>query len=238
MRMMRTLWLGLVMLLALGLSPGRAQAREVLGGQYRYWVFSDNDDLRDVLAYYSNHNVFAQLEYWDFVSSKDQFRPELGFNIWGRHRSVYTIHWRHEHDQERFMFGTEQVLGKQWVGRAQVDPIVSDHAKTLIVAQVGADYYWGSYNFASATVIRDPRSDGFWTFPVRVRLANESNDWLQLTVAPATERTIGWATDVKYRSLRLGVEHNSRYDFTDVDNIIYTIGFERELHWFEPAREE
>ena len=62
--------------------------------------------------------------------------------------------------------------------------------------------------------------------PLRVRLANEANDWVQATVAPASWRTLGWDFDVKYRWLRTGVERNSRFDFTDLDNVIWTIGFE------------
>jgi len=43
---------------------------------------------------------------------------------------------------------------------------------------------------------------------------------------PASKRTFGWAVDVKARWLRLGVERNNRYDFTRVDNDIFTVGFE------------
>ena len=75
-------------------------------------------------------------------------------------------------------------------------------------------------------MIRDPRSGGLWVYPMRVRLANEDNDWLQVTLAPASERSLGWAIDGKLRWLRLGYERNNRYDFTDQDNDILTIGFE------------
>jgi len=62
--------------------------------------------------------------------------------------------------------------------------------------------------------------------PLRVRLANEQDDWVQATFAPASGRTVGWALDLKRRWVRLGVERNNRYDFTDLDNTIYTVGFE------------
>jgi hypothetical protein len=45
-------------------------------------------------------------------------------------------------------------------------------------------------------------------------------------VAPASKRTLGWAADVKLRWLRLGVERNSRFDFSTRDNVIYTAGVE------------
>ena len=100
------------------------------------------------------------------------------------------------------------------------------HGQPDFVYSAGLEYYWMSYNFASVDVIRDPRGDDLWVVPVRVRLANESNDWVQFTVAPASRRTLGWAADVKLKWLRLGVEQNSRFDFTTRDNIIYTVGVE------------
>ena len=198
-----------------------------VGAQVRYWAFSDHNDLRDVLAYWVPGPFHVQLEYWDFVrkDTKDQFRPEIGIHLRDYRRSVYTVQWRHEREQERFWLGTDQVVSDHWVARAEVSPIVSTDSTEWVV-DVGADYYWGSYNFAQATVIRDPREDGLWVVPMRVRLATEADDWFQVTVAPASRRTIGWAVDAKASWLRLGVERNSRYDFTRLDNVVYTIGFQ------------
>jgi hypothetical protein len=225
MRRVATL-LWLVLLAA----PAGATPPAYVGGQFRYWAFSDDNDLRDVLAYWVPGPAHVQLEYWDFVDpgTSDQFRPELGIHLRDRRRSVYTLQWRHERRQERFWLGTDQVLADHVVGRAELSPIVADNS-TLWVESLGADYYWGSWNFASATLIHDPRFDGLWVVPVRVRLANEANDWLQLTVAPASRRTVGWAIDVKKRWVRAGVERNNRYDFTQLNNTIFTIGFERSL---------
>ena len=75
-------------------------------------------------------------------------------------------------------------------------------------------------------MVRDPREGGLWVVPMRARFASEANNWLQLTLAPASERSIGWAADAKIRWVRLGVERNSRYDFTTRDNIIVTAGVE------------
>jgi hypothetical protein len=61
---------------------------------------------------------------------------------------------------------------------------------------------------------------------MRVRLADENNDWVQATLTPTTDRALGWALDTKVRWLRAGIERNSRYDFTNVDNLIFTLGFE------------
>jgi hypothetical protein len=101
------------------------------------------------------------------------------------------------------------------------------------VARIGGDVYWKSWNFLSLDLIRDPRLEGLWVVPMRVRLANEANDWVQLTFAPASRRTVGWAVDVKKRWVRLGVERNNRFDFTRLDNTIVTAGFEVSL----PPRE-
>ena len=138
------------------------------------------------------------------------------------------MQWRHERKKERFWFGTGQVLDDHFVGRAEVSPIVSSD-ETLVVYALGLDYYWASYSFAHVTVIRDPRDDGLWVVPLRVRFANESNDWFQAGIAPASERTIGWHAEAKIKGVRFGVERNNRYDFTTLDNIIFTLGYERAI---------
>jgi len=211
-------------------APAAATPPAYVGGQYRYWAFSNHNDLRDVLAYWVPGPFHVQLEYWDFVDhdTDDQFRPEIGLHLRDSRRSVYTLQWRHEHRQERYTVGTDQVLSDHIVGRAEISPIVSRDS-TVWVLSAGGDYYWGSYNFASATLIHDPRGDDLWVVPLRVRLANEANDWVQATLAPASRRTLGWAFDVKAHWLRVGVERNSRYDFTNLDNVVYTIGFEKAL---------
>jgi hypothetical protein len=213
-------------LLGLALSARPSAARPaVVGGQYRYWAFSNQDDLRDVLAYWVPGPFHVQLEYWDRVRGEDQFRPEVGLHLRDSRKSVYTLQWRHELRQERFWLMTDQVLSDHVVGRAEIGPIVTADSTTWTFG-VGGDYYWGSYNFLSATVYHDPRGDDLWVVPVRLRLANEENDWVQATVAPASKRTLGWAFDLKYRWLRTGVERNSRFDFTNLDNTIWTVGFE------------
>ena len=225
-----------VLLLAglLAAPPAAAETTGRLGGQYRYWTVSDGNDLRDVLLYWATPRFHVQLEHWDFADPQtdDRFRPEVGLSLRDRRKGVYSAQWRHERRQERYWFGTDQILGDHVVGRAEVSPIVAS-GSTLWVASLGADYYWKSWNFLSLDVIRDPRLDGLWVVPMRVRLANEANDWVQVTVAPASRRTIGWAVDVKKRWVRVGVERNNRYDFTRVDNTIVTAGFELAL----PPRE-
>ena len=212
----------------LAAAPVRAERPPVLGGQYRYWAFSDHNDIRDVLAYWVPGPFHVQLEYWDRVDGPDEFRPEVGFHLRDRRRSVYTVQWQHQLDQDRFWFMTDQVTTSHIVTRFELSPIVSSET-TLWVQGVGADYYWGSYNFASITLYHDPRGSDLYTLPTRVRLANEKNDWIQFSLVPATERSIGWAVDVKKNWLRAGIERNDRYDFTNVDNLIFTVGFEVEV---------
>jgi hypothetical protein len=196
------------------------------GAQFRYWSFTDGNDMRDYIAYGVSGPVHVQLEYWDFDEGEDQFRPEVGLHLRDSRRSVYNFEWRHEKRQERFTIGTDQVLSDHIVGRVSASPIFAYDGPTLTVLTAGADYYWGSYNFLSATLYHDPRGDDLWVVPVRLRLANESNDWVQVTMAPASKRTLGWAFDFKYRWARAGVERNSRFDFTNLDNVIFTVGFE------------
>lgn len=225
-------WMALWLLAGItAAAPAAATTPATVGGQYRYWSFSDRNDLRDVLAYWVPGALHVQLEVWDFLdpAAPDQFRPEVGVHLRDRRRSVYTLQWRHERRQERFWLGSDQVLSEHLVGRAEVSPIVATDS-TLWVGSLGGDYYWGSWSFLSATLVRDPRGDGLWVVPVRLRLATEANDWFQVTIAPASRRTLGWAVDAKQRWLRLGVERNNRYDFTRRDNTIVTAGIELELH--------
>lgn len=223
--------LALALAAACARAPVAAAGPPVVGGQFRYWAFSNHNDLRDVLAYWAPGPFHVQLEYWDFVDdqTKDRFRPEVGIHLRDARRSVYTLQYRHEGEQERFWAMTDQVIGDRLVGRLEVSPIVPHEGNTQVVLGAGLDVYWRSYDFAQVTVYRDPRAGGLWVVPMRVRFANEANDWFQVTVAPASRRTVGWAVDGKWRWLRAGVERNNRYDFTTLDNVITTIGFERRL---------
>src|SRR5262249_32841011 len=154
-----------------------------------------------------------------------------------RRGSVYTVAGRAEmhlpapdFSHYRFWVGTDQLLLDHVVGRVQVDMITSPSFHPEYVEALGADYYWGSWNFFSAAAIYDDREGGLWTFPCRTRLANEDNDWVQFTIVPAVKQTWGWAVDVKKGWVRAGIERNDRYDFTDRNNIIFTVGFEAPLH--------
>jgi hypothetical protein len=208
-------------------APGR------LGAQFRYWSFEDGNDSRNPIVYWVPGPFHVQLEAWDYLEGRDQLRPELGVHLRDRRRSSYDLQWRHELETERFTLGTGQVLSDHLVGKASLAALVHSDS-TEFVGSAGLDVYWRSYSFAGVDVIRDPRGDDLWVVPMRLRLANESNDWVQFTVAPASRRSLGWAADAKFRWLRLGVEQNSRFDFTTRDNVIFTAGVEFEL----PARGE
>lgn len=196
-----------------------------LGAQFRYWAFDDGNDNRNPLVYWIARNYHVQLEVWDYEEGQDQFRPELGVHLFDSRRSAYSAQWRHEKGLERYTLSTEQVLSDHFVGKLAVSALVAADS-TDYMWQGGFDYYWGSWSFAGAEVIRDPRGDELWVFPLRARIADEDNDWVQFTVAPASQRTIGWAVDMKYRWLRFGIEQNSRYDFSTRDNIVFTVGAE------------
>lgn len=226
----RTTHAALALLLALTCAGSAAAAPPPnrVGAQFRYWSFEDGNDNRNPLVYAVFWPFHVQLEVWDYDNGTDQFRPELGFHLRDARRSSYDLQWRHELDTERFTVGTGQVLSPNVVGKASVSALI--HAdSTNFAYSAGVDAYWGSYSFAGVDVIRDPRGDDLWVVPVRVRLANEVNDWVQFTVAPASRRTLGWAADAKFRWARFGVEQNSRFDFTTRDNIIFTAGVEFEL---------
>ena len=220
--------IAIVLILALALAAGAAVpgfALPVAGAQERVWTFSNDRRMYDQILYWAPGWCHVQLEQWNFEHGEDQFRPEVGLHLHDARRSTYTLQWRHERDDERAWAGSEQVIGKRWVGRGEVSPLFFRDS-TTVVWDVGADVYYGSYGFAGVTLLHDPREGGLWVVPVRVRLANESNDWVQFTVAPASKRSIGWAADARWRIVRVGVERNSRFDFTSLDNTIYTAGIE------------
>jgi len=150
-----------------------------------------------------------------------------------RRRSSYDMQWRHELDVERLTLGTGQVLSDHVVGKISVAALVNRDS-TEYVYSGGIDAYWHSYSFAGVDVLRDPRGDDLWVVPVRLRLANEGNDWVQFTLAPASRRTLGWAADAKVKWLRFGLERNNRFDFTTRDNIISTLGVEFALPAEQP----
>lgn len=227
---MRMRTLALLALLSLSAAAFPVAAGTLVGAQFRYWSFTDGNDLRDPLVYLQAGPVRAQLEYWQPLRGEEQFRPELGLHVRDARRSSYFVQWRHERSQERLWFGTEQVVRAGWVARASVGPMLPhEGGDPSVLLEGGADRYWGDYSFAGATLVHDPREGGLWVAPVRARFATERNDWLQLTVAPAARRTFGWAVDLKRGILRAGIERNSRFDFTARDNVIFTLGFEARL---------
>jgi hypothetical protein len=218
----------LALALVAAAAPASAAPGRRAGGQFRYWQADNGTDLRDYIVYYAQDWFHVQYEYWDYVApqSHDHARPEIGFHVKDPRHSVYSAVWRHEYRRNRYSLSTDQIVGDHWVARAEISPIVWEDSTDVVLA-AGADYYWGSYHYASATVIRDPRGGDFWSFPMRVRIATESNNWVQATVAPATHHSVGWALDLQYRGARVGIERNNRYDFTTEDNVIFTVGYER-----------
>ena len=206
-------------------TSAQAAAPMRVGAQFRYWAFDDHNDNRNPILYWVPAPFHVHLEVWDYVRGTDQFRPELGVTLRDARRSSYDVQWRHELDVERVTLGTGQVMSEHVVGKASVAALVNRDS-TEYVYSAGLDVYWHSYSFAGVEVIRDPRGDELWVVPARIRLANEANSWLQLTVAPASRRTLGWAADAKVSWLRFGVERNSRFDFTTRDNVIFTLGVE------------
>ena len=141
---------------ARGVRSAGIHVAELVGGQARYWVFSDHNDLRDVLAYWVPGPFHVQLEYWDFLdgNSDDQFRPEIELHLHDRRRRL------HDPLPARTAPGARLDQHRpdphnHLVGRVMVSPITADDG-TLVVNSLSADFYWKEWNFASLDVIRDP----------------------------------------------------------------------------------
>lgn len=93
---MRMRTLALLALLSLHGAAFPAAAGTLVGAQFRYWSFTDGNDLRDPLVYLQAGPVRAQLEYWQPLRGEEQFRPELGVHVRDARRSSYFVQWRHE----------------------------------------------------------------------------------------------------------------------------------------------
>src|SRR5262249_39091631 len=80
----------------LAATPAAAAMSGRLGSQYRYWDFSNGNDLRDVLAYWAARSWHVQLEVWNFVDpdTPDQFRPEVGVTLRDHRKSTYSAQYR------------------------------------------------------------------------------------------------------------------------------------------------
>ena len=139
----------LVLAAAFAFAPTHASAGAV-GAQFRYWAFKDGNDNRNPLIYYSPGPYHIQLEVWDYVRGKDQFRPEVGVHLHDKRRSVYTLQWRHEDQIERLTFGTEQLLAHGFVAKASVSPLIGADT-TVVVYQAGLHYYFQSHSRTSTT---------------------------------------------------------------------------------------
>ena len=222
---------GLVLVIAaVAPQPAAAQTNAPrVGAQFRFWDFDGPNDNRDYIFYVVPGQWHAQVELWDYRLGKDQVRPELGGYLKDKRGSSYSALVRLEGDQ-RVNFETEtgQVLAGGFVARGLVRVIDDFHGPTSVLWGGGLDRYYGDYSFASASAYRDPRFGGRWTWTLMNRLASE-HAYLQVGLTPAEARPPGYFAMAKYHWLVAGYEKNSRYDFSNLDNRIYTLGLELPL---------
>jgi len=200
-----------------------------VGAQFRYWNFDGPNDLRDYIVYVVPGQWHAQVEVWASKLGQDQFRPELGGYVKDHRGSSYSALVRLEGGKRMNLeLETGQVLAGGFVARGLVRVIDDFHGPTSVLWGGGLDRYYGGYSFASVSAYRDPRFGGRWTWTIMNRLAND-HAYLQLGITPAEGRPPGYFAVAKYHWLVAGYEKNSRYDFSNLDNRIYTLGFELPL---------
>jgi len=217
-------WARAVLMLAVTIAlPPVVQADPTASGMIRHWAFGDGHDIDETALVLVGRPLHGEFEYRRMRDGADQVRGGCGAHARDGRGSTYTLAWRDEHVYRSLRVGTEQVVRGPWVARADVSPIFAD-GEPQWSAGIGLDRYTGSYGLVSVSVTRDPRERGLWVMPMRWRLADERNDWVQLGFTPSFEGASGWSAVAKWRWLKTAVEANHRYDFTAVDNVIYTAG--------------
>ncbi len=209
--------------------PARAEApQERLILQHEFIRESGGRELNDPSVYYSKDRFHMQAWYGDFTKG-----VELGGYEKDRRGSTYSTFYRFRQGFDHVLqVETEQKTGTPGVvfdlAVRYIHAIPEDVARNTFQFQIGADKYYGDYDFASLRAISDPRRAGRWTFVLSNRWASEKS-YLTAGLVPRTDGEIGYFVQGKHKSLLLGVGRYSRFDFTDRNRTTYLLGWEWDL---------
>lgn len=225
------LWLiGAAVMLLLGAAyPLLAESSEPrLIVQDEYIQESGGRTFNDPSLYYTHDRFHAQA--WFGTLTKG---VEVGGYTKDRRNSSYGAFYRFRDGFDHVLqVETEQVTGTKGVvfatGVRYIHTIPDEGARNMLQFHVGADRYYGGYNFTSFRAISDPRRSGRWTFVISNRFARE-NSYLTVGLVPRTDGEIGYFVQAKRNQLYLGVGRYSRFDFTDRNRTIFNVGWEFDL---------
>ncbi|NIM04903.1 MAG: hypothetical protein GTO55_03025 [Armatimonadetes bacterium] len=226
-----TLFLGAVILPLLLTWTGPAYAQDPpprLILQHEYIRESGGRDFHDPSIFYFKNRFHAQVWLGEFTKG-----VEVGGYDKDKRGSAYSAFYRFRDGFDHILqVETEQITGTTGyvlaLGARYIRVIPDVGARNMVQFHVGADKYYGDYNFASLRAISDPRRSGRWTFVLSNRFATEDS-YVTLGVVPRTDGEVGYFMQAKQENLRFGVGHYSRFDFTQRNRTIYNLGWEWEL---------
>jgi hypothetical protein len=196
--------------------------------QNDYIRTSGGREFSDPSVFYSRGRFHTQVWAGDLTKG-----VEVGGYTKDARGSAYSAFYRFRDGYDHVLqVETEQLTGvKGWVavaGARYIRVIPDDGARHMVQFHLGADRYYGDYNFASLRAVSDPRQSGRWTFVVSNRFATEDSH-LTLGIVPRTDGEVGYFMQAKSKQLHFGVGRYSRFDFTQENRTIYNLGWEWEL---------
>jgi len=223
------LWLGVFIAISAWASRAWAQASpERLILQHEFIRESGDREYNDPSIFYSRGPFHTQVWFGEFTKG-----VEFGGYVKDRRGSSYSAFYRFRDDFDHVLqVETEQITGTKGVvlvaAVRYIRVIPEDGARNMFQFQLGADKYYGDYNFASLRAISDPRFSDKWTFVLSNRWASEDS-YLTAGIVPRTDGEVGYFLQAKCKHLLLGVGRYARFDFTERNRTTYNLGWEWEL---------
>jgi hypothetical protein len=188
---------------------------------------SNDREFEDFSAFVSWRQAHVQVWSGEFTDG-----AEIGGYLKDRRRSTYGGLYRFRDGFDHVVqIGTEQVLRHGFVAAASLrairvipDPAPEDRYQAQLGA--GFDWYHGDYDFLSFRAVSDPREGGRWTFITSHRFHRGEPIYVQPGFIIRTDRSTGWFVQGKIRRFRWMVGDFARFDFTEVDRTVYSVGYE------------
>jgi hypothetical protein len=202
-------------------------SKERLIFMWDHIIDSNDETFEDFWAFTTYKQTHYQVWYGEFTKG-----AEAGGYVRDHRRSTYAGLYRYRKDFDHVVqFDTEQILKHGFVAAAMlrgihVIPDNSPDDQNMLQVGVGTDYYYGNYNFVSFRAINDPRESGRWSFITSNRFQRDPTFWIQPGIILRTDNSTGWFLQGKYKYLLWGAGSYDRFDFTDVDRTIYSLGIE------------
>lgn len=207
-----------------GIVPANAPSWTIIT-QNEYLDDSNGNTFNDPSVFVAYRQAHAQIWLGEFTTG-----AQIGSFIRDRRRSTYGFWYRFRDDFDHVVeANTEQILPDGFVlfAGARLIRAIPDDAvdRELVLPIVGFDKYYGNYNFFSLRVIRDPRGSEETSFVISNRFSTKTR-YVTVGLVPRTDGDLGYFVQGKWGRWRAGIGRYDRFDFTDVDRTIFTVGVE------------